>query len=402
MINKLLQKKGFGTLIIAVMVLLAAVSLVQGVRNAARDSQDFQWDAMKVFSLRINPYDESMNPTGVLDTLGYEEYYLQMEANQFPSLLMLLIPFAPLSPLGARYVWIICNLIFTGLIVILLRKTFLKDMNGYLYTLLSLLMIAGTPYRNQIGVGQHTLFAFCFFLAAVWYSEYRENRSSLLTVLALFICYFKYTLTVPLVLYFVYKKRYKEIIISAFMHVVLTVVSAFWLSDSVMNMIIKPLKVSSALSAEGGLDISALMGGSPAALLTGGLVMIVLFTAAVRMPEGMDRTFFSALVLWSVIITYHRTYDFFVIVAAAGFFLERGIGVSSTDTSAETAEENKVSFLNYLNMYYIVVMFAVFFVLRVFSENTASKISVGAFYYILTMVITAYALKTAFGRNIDK
>jgi len=297
LIKELMSKKSVRNIFLVFMALLAAVSLIQGIRNASTDSQDFQWDAMKVFTHKINPYDESLNPTGILDNYGYDEYYLQMEANQFPSLLMILIPFSVLSPLAARYVWIICNLIFTGLILLLLKKTFLKDMDAYLFNVLSLLMIAGTPYRNQIGVGQHTLFAFCFFLIAVYFAEYREKENWIVVTLALFVCYFKYTLTVPLVLFFIYKKKYKEIIISAFMHVILTVVAAVWLNDSVINMIIKPLKVSSALSAEGGLDISALLGGSSLAVVIGGLIMVGLFVLALVLQPGYDRTFMALLIL---------------------------------------------------------------------------------------------------------
>ena len=144
-------------------------------RNAAQFSQDFQWDAVKTFTMRINPYDESLDPSGILDQYGFDDYYLQMEANQFPSLLMLLIPYTFLPPLTARYAWIISNMIFTAGIIFLLRKTFLKDADRDVFAAFMLLMIAGTPYRNQLGVGQHTLFAFFFFLLAVWFDE-REDK----------------------------------------------------------------------------------------------------------------------------------------------------------------------------------------------------------------------------------
>ncbi|MDO4187738.1 MAG: glycosyltransferase family 87 protein [Lachnospiraceae bacterium] len=382
MIQLLISNKKIRTALLVIMALLACVSLLQGVRNAVRDSQDFQWDAMKVFSMRINPYDESdsMNPSGILDEYGYDEYYLQMEANQFPSLLMLLLPFAPLKPLTARYVWIVCNLVFTFLIILLLRKTFLKDLDGYWFSIISLLMIAGTPYRNQMGVGQHTLFAFCLFLVAVYYSEYCEKRNAIVTTLALFVCYFKYTLTVPLVLYFVYKKRYKEVIISAFMHVILTGVSAWWLSDSFLNMIIKPLKVSSNLAAEGGLDISALLKGSPISYFLALIIMVVLLAMAVKLPEGCDRSYISVLALWSLIITYHRTYDFFVMIVAVALFLE-------------------MKELDKLKIYYIVTTLAVFFVLRLFHEADLSKIVVGAMYYALTFVVTYKVMRLIWTRK---
>ena len=171
-LTALYRNKNIRTVAVVILTVFAAVSLVQGCRNAVRSSQDFQWDAAKALTLRIDPYDESLSPSGILDKYGFETYYLQMEANQFPSLLMLLIPYTFMPPLAARYAWLISNLVFTGLIIVLLRKTFLKDADGFDFTILVLLMISGTPYRNQLGVGQHTLFAFCFFLLAVYLSEY--------------------------------------------------------------------------------------------------------------------------------------------------------------------------------------------------------------------------------------
>ena len=214
-INSLWGNKGIRYAVIALLAAMALVSLVQGVRNAAGASQDFQWDAAKAFTMRINPYDESLHPSGVLDAYGFDEVYLQMEANQFPSLLMLLIPYTFLDPLPARYAWIVSNLLFTAGIILLLRKTFLKKADRDVFIAFMLFMIAGTPYRNQLGVGQHSLFALFFFLLAVWFDEredkkeQKEGRKSYTlfaaTVFCLFVCYFKYTLTVPLCLYFIYR-----------------------------------------------------------------------------------------------------------------------------------------------------------------------------------------------------
>lgn len=391
--EKIFNNKKIVNIAIIVLALLAAVSLVQGCRNAIRDSQDFQWDATKIFSLKINPYDESLSPTGILDEYGYDEYYLQMEANQFPSLLMILLPFTLLKPLAARYTWLVFNLFLTALMIFLLRKTFLKDINKNEFVILSLLMLAGTPYRNQIGVGQHTIFAFTFFLLAVYISEYAKtfNRDEcgkslsivrfIIVSLCLFICYFKYTLTVPLVLYFIYKKRYGEIALSVIMHVILTYVSAIWLDNSFIDMIVKPLKVSSNLAAEGGLDISALLNGSIVAYVILLIVMISLFILAVVLKDGMECSFISVLALWSLIITYHRTYDFFIMIIVAGGIYELGkLDIFKIEKNAKA--------LDSLNNYFYLSLILVFFVLRVFSENMFSKIVVGVFYYILTFIFT--------------
>lgn len=387
--NKSLNNKKLYIVILAVLGLLALISVIQGVRNAAAFSQDFQWDAAKVLSMKINPYDESLNPSGILDEFQFDKYYLQMEANQFPSLLMILFPFTLLEPLTARYVWIVINLLLTAGIVFLLRKTFLEKTDFYEYVALMLLMIAGTPYRNQIGVGQHTLFAFFFFLLAVYFSEKFSkeedtNKRSiyiiLITALCLFICYFKYTLTVPLCIYFIYKKRYLEIGISVVLHVILTFVAAKMLNETFLMMIIKPLKVSSALSAEGGIDFGVLCGGHAISYVLALIVMALLFFISLKIDSQHENTFMALLVLWSLIITYHRTYDFFVLPVCYGMFSETG----------EAKYNEKFERLSFG-----VVLLSVFFLLRIFSENAASKVVVGAVYYVYTLFVTIKVLKIA-------
>ena len=379
-------------LILFIMGVLAAVSLIQGCKNAVLVSQDFQWDAAKALVMGIDPYEESLDPSGTLPP-EFEKYYLQMEANQFPSLLLLLFPYTLLPPLAARYAWLVSNLFFTAGIIVLLKKTFLRKADDFTFCFFMLLMIAGTPYRNQLGVGQHTLFSFFFFLLAVYCIDRKEgpgrseerSRCSFSSgaCAALFVSYFKYTLTVPLALYFVYRKRYGELILSAGLHAVLTAVCAGILGDSYINMIIKPLKVSSRLAAQGGLDLGALLSGSPLSYLLGILILAGLFVFAliIGLGEGKHKAagsqsdsarsaeLISMLTLWALIVTYHRTYDFFVIVVVLSLMLVAGCP-------------------EYLKVMYAVTLVGVFFVLRVFSESLLSRIVVGAVYYAFTAAVT--------------
>jgi len=369
-IEKIWNHKTLRRMILVLTAVMALISVVQGIRNAAAFSQDFQWDAVKAFTLKINPYEESLHPSGALSRYGFEKYFKQMEANQFPSLLMLLIPYTFLPPLAARYAWIISNLLFTAGIIWLLRKTFMKAVEKDVFVLLILLMLAGTPYRNQLGVGQHTLFAFFFFLLAVYFSE-KENRQ-IPMILSLTVCYFKYTLTVPLALYFVYKRRWKELTVSVLIHVGLTEIAAHWLGTGFMDMIIEPLKVSSALVSEGGLDFGALFSGSSFSFILAGMVMLLLFVLVLFMPQKEDCLVIGILTLWALIITYHRTYDFFVLIIVAALFYEK-----------------KRS--DFLKSAYAVVLLAVFFVLRLFSESAGSRICVGSLYYLFTIALTVLA-----------
>ena len=366
------REKYLRVVLYGILGLLAAVSIVQGCRNAEAYSQDFQWDADKALVLRVNPYTESLNPTGALDAYGFEEYFKQMEANQFPSLLFLLFPYTLLTPLAARYAWLISNLVFTGAMVWLLRKTFFKEMQAQVFYLLVLLMIAGTPWRNQIGVGQHTIFSFLFFLLAVYFTQ---REKTVLASLSLAVCYFKYTLTVPLALYFVYKRKWKELVISVSIHILLTIGAAFWLKESFLAMIIEPLKVSSALSGEGSMDIGALMGGGPYAFVLAGLVMAGLLFLSFVMPKDQEPLLVSILLLWSLIVTYHRSYDYFVMILPFCYF--NGL-----------ANDRK-----WENAVYTILVFAVFFVLRLFSESPASLAGVGIFYYLVTFALTGRGIR---------
>ena len=384
-LKRITDNKKFWTVLYTVMVILAAASMYGGIRNAAVWSQDFQYDAAKALSMGIDPYDESLSPDERLDRPGLKEFYeyyadmgtpQKMEANQFPSLLMLLYPYTLLPAGAARYAWLISNLIFTALIVILLKKTFMKDMDDRLFGVLMLLMVAGTPWRNQIGVGQHTLFSLMFFLLAVWLSE-KDRRA--LSGLALCLSYFKYTVTAPLALYFIYKRRWKEFVLSIIPHVLGTAAGAVILHESFTDMIIKPLKVASALTGEGSLDIGAMTGGASWSVFITLAVMLMLLFAAFRLPQGNDALMISALTMVSLIMTYHRTYDYFILIIVFAYV---------------AADSSK-----YFAAAYTLLVFAVFFVLRIFHEAPVSLAVVGVFYYLFTIVLLARLAKAAAGRR---
>lgn len=385
--TKLVNNKVVRMLLLAVLALFALVSLYKGCCNAIELSQDFQWDAAKAFSMKMNPYIMSLHPGEGLDTKGLKEFYdlfeaanapQKMEANQFPSLLMLLLPFTVFDPLAARYLWLACNLLFTAGIILLLRKTFLSKLDNYYFVVLMLLMLAGTPYRNQLGVGQHTLFSFFFFLLAVYLGEKEGYIPKILEVICLTICCFKYTLTAPLLLYYIYRKRIAPVAATAVIHVGLTAVSAMWLNASFTDMIAEPLKVAGKLASEGGLDFGALFSGSAFAFVLAGLVGIGLLIVCIMLPKGNDGLVISLLILWSLIMTYHRTYDFFVLAACAGMFTD--------DYQTEKSQNMGI-------MFYEVLLVLVFFVLRVFSENTASRIAIGTIYYAFTILVSIMAIE---------
>ena len=379
------------TAVVVVLGLLAAVSVYAGIKNALLYSQDFQWDAAKALCMGLDPYELSQDPQkcdSIPELNAFYRMYTdkglsqKMEANQFPSLLLLLAPMTVFSPGVARVIWLIINLLFTAGIALLMRRTFFADVPIYGYFVGVLVMLAGTPYRNQIGVGQHTLFAFFFFMLAVYLERNMREHTVGKTVavsFCLFVSYFKYTLTAPLALYFLYRKRYKELALSVAGHVAVTEVAALWLGRSFFYMIKAPLQVASALVSEGGIDLGVLLPGM-ASMAVAAVLGIGLAVIALMLPEDNDDALFSLLILWSMVLTYHRTYDFFVLSAVYMLFIRGRRSVPE-------------SVWNFANVYYWLLIVAVYFVLRIFNENEPSKMAVAVLYYLFAVCIGFYCIR---------
>ena len=394
-IKKTTADKRFWTVLYLLMAMMAIVSIYEGIANGLVWSQDFQYDAATALRSGYDPYDMSLSfdeesLPDVPCLKGFYEYYdglgtpQRMEANQFPSLLYILVPYTLMPYNAARVMWVMTNIICTAVIIWLLKKTFMVQVDERLYPVFMMLMLAGTPWRNQMGVGQHTLFAVAFFLLAVFVTEggkqeeQEETKPALITPgdvaagLLLSLSYLKYTVTAPLALYFIYKRKWKAFLISLVPHILLTGVAAAVLKKPYTDMIIKPLKVASALAGEGSIDIGALTKGSPAGLFVTATVMLFLLGMAFLMPKGNDELFISLAALLSLVMTYHRTYDFFIMIIVFGYFATGRM---------KTAE-----------VIYFITTLAFFFVLRVFHENVISLTLSGALYYacVIAFIVIAF------------
>ena len=394
-IKKTTADKRFWTVLYLLMALMAIVSIYEGIANGLVWSQDFQYDAATALRSGYDPYDMSLSfdeesLPDVPCLKGFYEYYdglgtpQRMEANQFPSLLYILVPYTLMPYNAARVMWVMTNIICTAVIIWLLKKTFMVQVDERLYPVFMMLMLAGTPWRNQMGVGQHTLFAVAFFLLAVFVAEggkqeeQEETKPALITPgdvaagLLLSLSYLKYTVTAPLALYFIYKRKWKAFLISLVPHILLTGVAAAVLKKPYTDMIIKPLKVASALAGEGSIDIGALTKGSPAGLFVTATVMLFLLGMAFLMPKGNDELFISLAALLSLVMTYHRTYDFFIMIIVFGYFA--------------------TGRMNTAEVIYFITTLAFFFVLRVFHENVISLTLSGALYYacVIAFIVIAF------------
>lgn len=307
-------------IIIALLILLSVISLAKGCINANKfpmGSFDFHYDTAKFISLGLNPYTEALNPSGKSKELGLEMYYGELDGLQFPSMMPILLLFTPFEPMTANLLWCISNVVFSIGIAILIKTLFYdKFYRGrnpeLVYVIFMALLFTGTPFRNNIGNGQETIAAFFFFLLSLWLS--RKNYRNLAGI-SLALSFLKYTLNVPLSLYYIYKRKYREILLSILIHLVLHAAVSIWLKASPVDLILIPLKLSSKTASVGFYDICSLLNIQSVTISAVFFLFMSIFVIMLqKKAPGHDIEIISLLAVFALIFVYHRIYDYFVLI----------------------------------------------------------------------------------------
>ena len=122
------------------------------------------------------------------------------------------------------------------------------------------------------------------------------------------------------------------------------------------------------------MDIGALVGGGIASVAVTALIMIFLFVFALSCPPGQDCLVISLCILWGLIMTYHRLYDYFIMIAVFGYFAARRI--------------------RYADILCLLTVCTVFFIPRLFDESRPSIMITGIIYYAFTVFMSVIAVRT--------
>lgn len=292
-----------------VLCALALVSVVQGFLNGLR-LVDFQWLPSRLLLQGENPYLYSLRSIKFCGS--------QVDANQVPSCLALLFPFAALPRFLGNALWDGCNLVFTaGVLFFSFRLWFSREarcIDDSLFVPFVALFLAGTPWCNLIGQGQHLMFSLCFFLAALYACE---KKKPLLGGGLLALSAFKYTTIAPMAFVFFWRREWTAIAVAMLIHVVLTVACGAYLGESPFRLVGQSLEVGNRLLLGcGTADIASVVlacGGTrdqaSIAAVIGYLVCVALCCSAlVGKKSQLFRVAFLAVV--SNMMFYHRGYDF--------------------------------------------------------------------------------------------
>ena len=259
-------KVAYVLVIISLIFRLVQNFFVYMLPEALNNSADFQWDTVKLFSKRLNPYKETL--FGIYDEGKlYTALYGGITSNQFPSIICLLLPYIIFDAYEAKIAWLISNIFFSAMAVFCLNKTVFKDSKWLNKVFWNVLWLGSAPMIVTIGVGQHLLFSFSFFMLSVFLSEWAEAKAEkgnclwIMSGIALGTSFFKYTVIFVVIFYFIWKRWFRPILIASLMHLLLTIFSAVWLRVGIADMLKDSLMISKSTGMGGSIDLMNILGG---------------------------------------------------------------------------------------------------------------------------------------------
>lgn len=332
------MRRGVSTGLRIALVVLAAASLLLGIANALSKggSQDFQWGPSRVLLAGNNPYTpyieyrKGHTPTNP---------YILKQVPFYPaSGYVFLWPYAALDWKAAKLCWALSNVIFTFFILLGMRRI-IPSANQDTLLLSAALLLISTPHRNTIGNGQHGLFCLAAFIWAVVFSQ--RGRTWVGGVL-LALSWFKYTITFPLSLFLLARRRFAPVLVAGVVHLLLTAFVSVWIHEPPTAFMFKTFEVPMLASETGegsarhpsyvdSFGLTTRLGtplGVPIALFAAVVttVAIVLFKSRAR----DELLLLSFLALVSLALSFHRTYDWVALVFPLSLVLSRGLSDWST------------------------------------------------------------------------
>lgn len=295
--------------LIALLGLLAAVSVSRGLADALSHSQDMQWSPLVVFWRRhLEPYQAYIAaPRPPL-------FILSQAPNNLHLTFFVLAPLAWLDFGSAKLAWAIANIGFLAGAALLFRKASGVPRAG----LVALGLAASTSARISIENGQLSLF--CLFFCAAYLVAAPRNTALAAALSSLGAI--KYSFGAPLF----FQGRLTPTYVLAFAALPVAAVLYWSLRFHLdpLHALLLPARVS-ALSVGGEDGVGDVMmfvrrlGASPmlAYGLAGALLLAVAGLQRAFLPTD-DRlalsAFYATLSLWLV---YHRIYDFVFLAPAA-------------------------------------------------------------------------------------
>ncbi|HEC22758.1 MAG TPA: DUF2029 domain-containing protein [Chloroflexi bacterium] len=343
--------------LIILLIPLAAASLVRGVSKALGRPCDFQnfWVSGQLVAEGQNPYRvwledkpqlrERAIPPGTCSDLE------DLPVFNPPLLPLMMIAFSGLDFLPARIIWLGLDIIMAILLPLLLMRLNPRPPSGQLQVISVLFFLTWLPVRYAISLSQTGLGAGFLAVLAVWLT-YRERPRWLLAGLLMGAALIKYTLTGPLLLFFLIYRRYRVVAVAVLVQVLAFILFTLLVGDSLSEathayfaLLFQATGQSSGVvSLDGWLNTVGLSSSASALI---GLVASVVVTGLFIIPHYWHEALtpisdlssprgrlkgnllITLLILVGLLFFYHRPYDlpllFAFLAFAAGFDLPEDI-----------------------------------------------------------------------------
>lgn len=308
-------------LMFGILTILALMSVIQGFNNAilrTDGSQDNQWSPSRILLQHKDPYSAYLDP-------DQRKMFILNHVPNYPvSGLILLWPYAIWNWQTAKILWLILNLIFTVLIILSVARFLPPDKRGTNLIILSAMFIAGTAWRNCIGNGQQSLFAMAFFMLTF----IMIDRSTMGSGLSLALSWLKYSITLPLSLFLCKSKKGLIAILTAVtIHIILTIFASVWTGASPIDLLMGPVRLFLKENETGNINISAILAvsGFHSSYLSAIISLAVMGITYFSIRKDNDSlSCLSTLAVTSMVVCYHRGYDFIVLILPLAYMLREG------------------------------------------------------------------------------
>jgi Glycosyltransferase family 87 len=299
----------------------AAVWVADAFFVALNSSQDNEWGPARALLQGLDPYRLYLSCLHC----RHPPFTASVAPSYPASGLMLLWPLAMLPWPVAKVAWASLNLVFGASLTFTLWRLFDPKHDWLTLAVASIALYAGTPFLNNLGNGQHAVFALAWFAFALW-AERRGNMALASAFLA--ASWFKYTLTLPLSLFFIVRGRWALLLGAIAIHVILTAFLAVWTGTSPLDLLLGPLRVAPVGIEVGHLDVFGLATRMDLQSKLGSWVAAFALTAiivavAVRSRMNDDLALLSLLSLYAYTVVYHLAYDLVILAFPLFYLLNR-------------------------------------------------------------------------------
>ncbi len=327
---------------LAAIYAIAVVIYIFAETGKPLGSRDFHqfWYAGHFIIQGTDPYqaffthEQPRLPVHYLDGVVVNQYpvaqpNLEITPSNTPAMLVFLSPLAVLSWGHAKWIFMAINfLLMLGTAWLVLRRV---SFGGIQLTPLEELFLFLTYFdlsatRIAIENGQTTLLVFLLMLIAIIEADRGWHISGISLGLALS----KYSLSLPIFLFFLYKKKYKALLFAVFVQMVGVLALSEITKQSPVTIMYENVMLFFRLFDQPGVHLSRwfeflsandLVAEVPVLVMTVLVFIPILFwthrhakTASAYARDILDFHILTILLIWTMLVAYHRLYDTLVVI----------------------------------------------------------------------------------------